>query len=484
MSGLQGTVIGVVSIQRHGSRTKYYNDPNTYTPQYTEITPLGEVQAYQLGSYYRARYIDAASPNQIAGISVDDLALDQLTVQADAAAEANVIVISVYNWLQGLYPPSSLSNVTLANGTTVTSPGGTQYVPIATIESAESPLLEAFLNCPNYNTYLANFYNSSEYKAKAQLESSYLSALPNITGHSNNTLKDAYNAFDFINVENEYNATFRRNLQNGTLEKAHDVANWLSYRSFSAPSNTSIGNIAGRGVLANLLSSMKVVADPTSDSKIQHYGLSYKPFISLFNMTGASTSSPEIQGIVDYASLVAFELRNTSSGTLMVNMVFRNGTSPGAEALPYKLLGRDQMPYNDFAKAMNASAIYTTLDWCRACGQTGATDYCSSLLAGAALAAGNLTNATASSGSVGAAAAHGSGFSPVGAGFIGAAVALVLSALLIFLLPALLGLRVVKKKSWQESSQFRVQTPEGTSLSDLNTPVRQQVFAGAKGAQR
>lgn len=35
----------------------------------TAITPLGEVQAYQLGQQLRARYLDPASPDAIEGIN-------------------------------------------------------------------------------------------------------------------------------------------------------------------------------------------------------------------------------------------------------------------------------------------------------------------------------------------------------------------------------------------------------------------------------
>ena len=54
----------------------------------------------------------------------------QVVVRADAGDEGGVIFSSSIALLQGLFPATSLSNITLANGTTVFSPlGGYQYVP-------------------------------------------------------------------------------------------------------------------------------------------------------------------------------------------------------------------------------------------------------------------------------------------------------------------------------------------------------------------
>jgi prostatic aicd phosphatase len=37
-------LVGVVLLARHGDRTTYYQDPNTYNSTQAYITPLGEVR--------------------------------------------------------------------------------------------------------------------------------------------------------------------------------------------------------------------------------------------------------------------------------------------------------------------------------------------------------------------------------------------------------------------------------------------------------
>ena len=41
---MSSNILGVVLIARHGDRQGFYQDPQTYTPTATAITPLGEVR--------------------------------------------------------------------------------------------------------------------------------------------------------------------------------------------------------------------------------------------------------------------------------------------------------------------------------------------------------------------------------------------------------------------------------------------------------
>lgn len=351
---------------------------------------------------------------------------------ADAAGEPNVIVDSAYSMWQGIYPATSQNNVTLANGTTIISPlSGQQYLPIETIEFAQSPLLEAFTSCPTYTTYLTKFYNSTSYSAKSTAEKSFFATLPAIVGSRSTTLKDMYNVYDYINVNSIYNATFLEALPNTTLAQAADVANWLSYYSFTGPSNSSAGNIAGRGMMGAVITSMQTIANTSTGNKIEHYSLAYKPFLSLFNMTGAVSSDPSLAAMVAYSSMLAFEMRSLDN-KMYLNMVFRNGSTPGTEVKPVQILGRDQVSLTDFETAFNSTALFTTLDWCKACNQTTSINGCDGLLLEAnatakAILAGTSTGSAAAATTTKYVTKSESHFSAVGAGFIGAALGIVVA---------------------------------------------------------
>ena len=321
---------------------------------------------------------------------------------------------------QGIYPATSENNVTLSNGTTIISPlSGQQYLPIETVEFEQSPLLEAFTSCPTYVKYLADFYNSTTYKTYANNTKGFLGSIGPLVESRNHTLKDMYNVFDYMNVNSIYNATYLNQLGNTTLAQTRDIANWLSYYSFSGPTNSSAGNIAGRGMLGNVITSMNTIANTTTNNKIQHYSLSYKPFISLFNMTGIVSTNPELAGIVGYSSMAVFELRKIQD-EMYVNFVFRNNSLPGTTVQPYPLLGQSQVSMKSFISALNSSALYTTLDWCRACNQTGPINNCDGLL----LEANTNTTAVPTI----AASTNDSHFSAVGAGFIGAVLGILLAS--------------------------------------------------------
>jgi hypothetical protein len=266
-----------------------------------------------------------------------------------------------------------------------------------------------------------------------------------------------YNVYDFINVQRTYDAEFEKGLDNSTLAKASDLANWLSYRVFSGPSLSSIGNVAGRGMMSQVIEAMVDIADTSTPRKIKHYSLSYKPFLSLFNMTRAAESSPELQAVPAYSSMAAFELRNISS-ELYVNFVFRNGSDAGTVVQAYPIHGQQQMKMSDFVSMFNASAIHSTLEWCKVCNQTSNILGCDELL----LAERNQTVV----GGLGKSTTiyRGQSFSPVGAGFIGAAMTLFL---------VLVG--CLAHRAWLQSRPFKPKT-YASGITRSSSPVDLQSY--------
>lgn len=106
--------------------------------------------------------------------------------------------------------------------------------------------------------------------------------------------------------------------------------------------------VAGRTVLPDIVTSLNAFANASQALRFTYLSLSYKPFISLFNMTGVAETYPELAGIgksqpekpnhafeltrrpVNYASAMTFELRqSTSGGAPFVRMNFKNGSDAG-----------------------------------------------------------------------------------------------------------------------------------------------------------
>jgi len=83
-----------------------------------------------LGQRLRDLYLNPSSPSSIRGIDHTIVDNAQLRVRADGGGEGGVIFSSAVSLLQGLFPPSSMYNMTLANGTMIVGPmGGYQAIP-------------------------------------------------------------------------------------------------------------------------------------------------------------------------------------------------------------------------------------------------------------------------------------------------------------------------------------------------------------------
>ena len=117
-------VHGVVVIERNGDRGECYQDPVTYKAGLTESTPLGEVQAHQLGAYLRNVYFNEDSPSRIRGISTDIVDLQEVHIRVKVGGEGASVFDSATATLQGLFPPNPPNRITLANDTTVVAPLG------------------------------------------------------------------------------------------------------------------------------------------------------------------------------------------------------------------------------------------------------------------------------------------------------------------------------------------------------------------------
>ncbi len=109
-----------------------------------------------------------------------------------------------------------------------------------------------------------------------------------------------------MNVQSIHNATFAQRLPDTFLAQARDLANFHEYGVFSDPSFGGLGNskdyplivlqrlrsssspVAARTMLPSILTAFQRIANSSDPLKLHYSAISYKPFLSLFNMTGVS----------------------------------------------------------------------------------------------------------------------------------------------------------------------------------------------------
>ncbi|CCM02422.1 uncharacterized protein FIBRA_04520 [Fibroporia radiculosa] len=379
MSSDESTVIGIVLLARHGDRLEFYQDPTTYTVTFTEITPLGEQQEWQLGNYLRSVYLDSSSPSYIQGISPSSsiFNVEQVSIAADDSGIDSVIMDSCAALVQGLWHPTPLQNITLANGTTITSPlGGYQYVPITSVLPDLDVSLEGFTDCISLQDRTTAFYNSTAFMEKAEEAEPFLSQLGPYVGNRSTSLENMWNIFDYMNVQSIHNATYLEELPPTFLAQARDLANWHEYNVFTDPYFSGVGNIAFQTMIPGILESIESITNSSDPLKLSYYAINYKPFLSMFNMTGLVSSGSLPAALVDYASAAVFEIRQTSpTAEPVIRFQFKNGTND-PELRPYPLVfdGWDgttggDVPVSIFTAALAPAAVNTTLEWCYECNQ-------------------------------------------------------------------------------------------------------------------
>jgi len=407
-------LLGVVIIARHGDREGFYQDPFTYDASATQITALGNAQEFQLGEQLRGMYLEAGSPTLIDGISTGLFDQTQVQVRADAGGERGVIFDSSISVVQGLWPATVDYNSTLANGTTVVAPlGGYQYVPIESVEPNEDISLEGYTSCNTFNNATAAFYNSTEFLQVAAEAAPFLNSLPPFLDGRPVTLVNMFNIFDYMNVQSIHNATFAARLPAGYLEQARALANFHEYGVFSSPQVDGIGNIAGRAMLPSIFTGFQNIVNASNPTKLLYEAVSYKPFISLFSMTGVAQTYPQLAGVVEYAAAVVFEVRgNTTSGNdAMVRMIFKNGTNDVFNT--YNMFGASgDIPLSMFMDKLSFAAVNTTAEWCIICANSQDRG------------CGTCDNPALAAAAASASAPHHKTLSPAAAGAVGAAVTL------------------------------------------------------------
>ncbi|TFK45114.1 histidine phosphatase superfamily [Crucibulum laeve] len=435
-------LLGVILLIRHGDREGFYQSPVTYTPSNTAITPLG--------NKLRGIYINPSSPTRIPGINSDVVNDAQLLIRADAGGEGGVIFNSAVSLLQGLFPGTRDYNTTLANGTNIVGPlGGYQYIPIESVEPDNDVSLEGWTSCGPFADATAAFYNSTQFKQKAIQAAPFLRALPPFLDGRPVTLENMI--FDFMNVQSIHNATFLHNLPPTFLAQARALADFHEYGVFSSPSLSGIGNIAGQTILPSILNGIHRITNASDPLKFVYEAISYKPFISLFNMTGAAQANPELAGIVNYAAALALEVRQSNSGPVL-RLKFKNGTIDN-DFKTFNFLGRSgDVPISVFINRLAPVAINSTSAWCKVCNNNKDRG-CDEITAVYNYAGpGPWTQRQA--------------IGPVGAGFLGAGttlVAVVATALLL----SFLGLLSFGKRSVKPSQNMRERESDEDSVNSI-----------------
>jgi len=361
------SVLGVILIVRHGDRDEFVQNPVTFDPSHTIVTPLGLKEEFITGQYLRSVYLDKSSPSHIHGIHPKIAHPRQIEAIADAAAESSVIVNSAQAFIQGLYPPTDDYSIKLANGTKVVAPlGGQQFTKILTALHS----LEGWLHCGPFIEATKRFYQSDEFKRKERESAGFFKAVaPFLEGrvHPVN-LENMWNIFDFLNVNFIHNAKFRHRLPPTLLAQARTLVSFQQAGIFTSPHLDAIENIGFREMLPGILRGIERIADKDDPLKIFYNAIAYKSFFTIFRMTNAVNQNPKLTGLVDFPASIAIEVRKPSHGKEPVlRLQFKNGTHDAHQHRLNWFNTTGDIPVSTFVDLFAPVAVNNDAEWCDVC---------------------------------------------------------------------------------------------------------------------
>lgn len=352
------------------------------------MTSLGASQNFQVGSDYRARYLAADSPHQIAGISESKYISSQIYA---TAPNSGILLNTATAFLQGLYPPlvdlaPEIASQTLNNGTKSISPlNGYQYVTLQGVKanSPDTIWIKGDESCPTLDASLSALESSAPFTSlvastRPFYESFYpaLQSVSDIRSPSTLSFASAYDIFDLLNVARIHNASTTPIsdadlFQLRTLADAAEFA--ASYSAADAARSTGARTFAG-AVLAQLT---KTVASAGA-LKFSLLAGSYDTFLGFAGLADLTAASADFFGLPEYASTMSFELVSASSSLatedLRVRFLFRNGTEGALTAFPLFGGKEETLSWAQFVQEMQARAITTVEGWCGAC--QSEVDFC------------------------------------------------------------------------------------------------------------
>ncbi|KAK0391515.1 hypothetical protein NLU13_1015 [Sarocladium strictum] len=386
-SAVAETIHGVVVFSRHGDRTaKWYGN--------AKLTSLGAEQVFQVGSDYRARYLNSSSPQRILGISEDQYVGAQVFA---SAPNQPVLLNTATAFLQGLYPPlkdldPELASQTLNNGSTSTSPlDGYQYVVLQGVgdNSPDTIWIKGDDACPAYTNASKSFSQSDDFKTRSEETRDFYAKFYDVLHDGvyniqpeNLTYANAYNIFDLINVAHIHNESSpAANVSESDLFQLRTLADSAELdRNYnqSQPARAIGADTFSGAVLSHLNQTV------ASQGKMKFSLLagSYDTFLSFFGITGLVNVSNDFNGLPDYASTMSFELFTEDTMTsfpqdqsdLRVRWLFKNGTTGELKAYPLFGSKETDLPYSQFVDEMGKLAITDVGTWCSKCGSPD--DFC------------------------------------------------------------------------------------------------------------
>lgn len=377
-----------------------------------ELSIYGANQLAAAGSIFGDRYVSPTATSKdssryaIQYITPNNLDSGYVTV---FTTTEQYDIASAQAFMQGLYPPVSNGNETLANGDTYNSPlDGYQYPRIVTLGESDpqSLVLAGSAKCDMHHAAVSEYRDSNEVQQiTRETEAFYTDIwgkyLSGVYEKPSATYINAVGISQYLEYEALHNTTMRKLVTPYELRRARWLADQYTYATNGLRDGTinqsTIGitnPIAGETLAASILQAFD--ANMNSQGADQKMTLLFggdNPAVSLASLIGLASDQHAnfYSRLVQGGSLV-FELYTLEADgdlptfpnehDLYVRFLLHNGTDSSTEFISYPLFGhgpsRTSMTYIEFKSEVETFAVQSVREWCLRC--NSASIYCEGIL--------------------------------------------------------------------------------------------------------
>ena len=273
-------------VTRHGDRTPFTNIENAkykWDTGYSQLTPIGMNEEYEVGQKLRKRYVDEyklLKPNYI-----DD---SIYTISSDT----NRTILSAECLLLGLYPPGT--GPKLANNKPAL-PNLIQPIPVRSVPSDSSLVMVPYLQ---YLKILSNnIYQSKIWTDKEKELETKFKEWTKILGNKITNLADVISIGDVLIVAKHHNLPLPKGL---SQEDAQQIINLTSWGLTTQFKSQKVSYLCGAELLNLIAQNLKDASTQKAKYKMTYYSghdITLLPLMSLLGVPlhKASTYASHIQ---------------------------------------------------------------------------------------------------------------------------------------------------------------------------------------------
>ena len=294
-------LIFVTMITRHGDRTPFSNIKNAeyhWKTGYSQLTPIGMNEEYQVGQKLRKRYVEEfklLQPNY-----VDD---SILTVSSDT----NRTILSAESLLLGLYPPGT--GPKLENGKPAL-PDLIQPIPIRNVP-ADSHLI--MVPYPQYLKILKKYiYTGKVWQDKEKDFQPKFKEWTKILGNKITGLADILSIGDVLIVAKHHNLPLPKGLTEKDAQQIIDLTSWGLAVQFKSE---KVSYLCGAKLLNSMTKNLKDAAVQKAPYKIVYYSGHDITLLPIMSLLGTPLNKSP-----GYASHLQLELYKTGEKMFIIKL--------------------------------------------------------------------------------------------------------------------------------------------------------------------